>query len=130
VVHLLEPGRFRMARTEGERLHRSPKIRELFPAHIQTRVVVSHTRPNVILGVLHPLNTEPGAAGLGLVNQGGTLHVHGLLFLNRSCWAHIVRAVACVRDSKERDLPTVEELEALDGRRPPEDLILPRPSGT
>ena len=62
--------------------------------------------------------------GLGYVNQGATLSVDGMLFVNRSSWAHAVDAAARLLDVPRGDLLTDEELAALDHRRSPEGVII------
>src|SRR4030067_856868 len=59
VVYMLEPGRFRRPRSNGESAHTAPsRLREdLYPDSVQTRVFVTHTRPEVVIGTLQPLNT-------------------------------------------------------------------------
>jgi phosphoketolase len=118
VVYMLEPGRFRAPRTTSEAAHAaSPDlIARLYPSGIAPRVFVTHTRPEVILGTLHPLHTGAATAGLGFINRGGTLDVGGMLFVNRCTWAHIVRTVARLLMLDESSLLTDEERSALDGR--------------
>lgn len=51
---------------------------------VPARIFVPHTRPEVLSGVLPPLNTRRDqTADLGFINQGGTLNVLGMLFVNR-----------------------------------------------
>ncbi|MGH2359539.1 MAG: xylulose 5-phosphate 3-epimerase, partial [bacterium] len=90
VAYLLEPGRFRNPRNEGERAHQASAnlISRLFPGPLPARLFVTHTRPEPILGVVGPLHTGPRTSGLGYVNQGGTLSTPGMLFVNRSSWSH------------------------------------------
>ena len=59
VVYMLEPGRFRAPRSEGERSHAaSADARSrLYPESAPARVFVSHTRPEPLLGTLQPLHT-------------------------------------------------------------------------
>jgi hypothetical protein len=87
-------------------------------------LVVSHTRPETMLGLLAPLHTGPRCAALGFVNVGGTLDIDGMLFVNRCSWAHCVDAVAGLLGIERRRLLEVEELEALDGQRSPEGVIV------
>jgi phosphoketolase len=126
VVYMLEPGRFRAPRSEGEGAHAAPaELRdELYPDDIPARVFVTHTRPEPLLGTLKPLNTGQRTAGLGFINHGGTLSVAGLLFVNRCSWAHVLAEAAQALDLPREDVLTAEELAALDGKASPEGVIV------
>jgi len=127
VVCMMEPGRFRNPRTEGERAHAAPDdLRaELYPQSVPARVFVTHTRPEPLLGVLQPLHTGgENTAGLGFLGQGGTLTVPGMLFVNRCTWAHVLLEAARVLGLSREDLLTGDELAAVDGRVCPEGLII------
>ena len=126
VVYMLEPGRFRAARSEGERAHvATAALRaELYPEEVPARVFVTHTRPEPLLGTLQPLNTGGRTAGLGFVNHSGTLNVAGLLFVNRCSWAHVLAETARVLDLPREGVLTPEELAALDGKASPEGVIV------
>jgi len=126
VVYMLEPGRFRAPRSNGERLHAVPTdIRnKLYPDSTVARIFVTHTRPEVILGVLQPLNTGGLTAALGFIARGGTLTPHGLLFINRCTWAHILEKTACILGISREDLLAPEEQAALDGQASPEGVII------
>jgi phosphoketolase len=125
VVCMLEPGRFRAPRSEGERAHAAPAERrgELYPDGVPARIFVTHTRPEPLLGALQPLNTGQHTAGLGFVNHGGTLSVAGMMFVNRCSWAHVVDESARLLELSRQDLLTGEELAALDGRASPEGVL-------
>ncbi len=131
VVSLLEPGRFRRPRSEREAAHAAPAALqgELFPEQAPHRVFLCHSRPEPMLGALGPLCTGPRTAGLGYISRGGTLTVEGLLFRNECSWAHVLRALARVRGTDEALLLGPEERDALDGRRSPEGIVIPRPRG-
>ena len=126
VVYMLEPGRFRAARSEGERAHvATAALRaELYPDDVPARVFVTHTRPEPLLGTLQPLNTGERTSGLGFVNHGGTLSVGGLLFVNRCSWAHILAESTRVLGLPREDVLTREELAALDGKASPEGVVV------
>ena len=127
VVYMLEPGRFRAPRSEGERAHAAPDelAAGLYPDSAPARIFVTHTRPEPLIGVLQPLNTgSRQTAGLGFVGQGGTLTVPGMRFLNRSTWAHILLEAARVLDQPREDFLTPEELAAVDGRASPEAVVV------
>ncbi|MDP2248413.1 MAG: xylulose 5-phosphate 3-epimerase, partial [Nitrosomonadales bacterium] len=59
VNYLIEPGRFRHARGRRELNYCAPiELRlALFPEHISTRVFVCHTHPEVMSGILRPVDT-------------------------------------------------------------------------
>jgi len=131
VAYLLEPGRFRHPRHEGERAHQaSPALVErLFPSTIHARVFLTHTRPEAILGVVGPLHTGPRTRGLGYINQGGTLNTPGLFFLNRCSWAHVLAEAAELLEVPRARLLSAEEIQALDGQRSPHGVIIPEVEG-
>ena len=126
VNYLLEPGRFRAPRSSREATHAaSPDVTAaLFPDTVRARLFVVHTRPEALLGALGPLHTGPDTVGLGFINQGGTLNVRGMLFVNRSTWAHGLDRTAALLGLAREELLTAEEIEALDGRRSPDDVIV------
>jgi hypothetical protein len=80
-----------------------------------------------MLGVLAPLVTGRATTALGYVGAGGTLDVAGLLFVNRSTWAHVVRAAARVVDADEAGWLDPRERAALDGGLNPTGIIVPPP---
>ncbi|MDC0835628.1 hypothetical protein POG22_21930 [Geitlerinema sp. CS-897] len=126
VVYLLEPGRFRTPRDAGEleRVARGSLRDELYPESVKARVFLSHTRPEPMLGILKPLDTgSDRTAALGFVNQGGTLNNQGMLFINRSTWAHVLAETARVLQRPREDFLTSEEREAIAGKRNPEGVI-------
>jgi phosphoketolase len=126
VVYMLEPGRFRAPRSEGERAHAADAgLRaRLYPDRVRARLFVSHTRPEVMLGVLSPLHTGPATAALGFVGAGGTLSIAGMLFVNRASWAHIVAACARLLDERREAWLSAEELAALDLRASPHGCVI------
>jgi phosphoketolase len=126
VVYMLEPGRYREPRSDGEREHCAPAtIREqLYPDSIPVRVFLCHTRPETMLGVLKPLHTGSPTKGIGFFNEGGTLNTSGMLFVNRSSWAHVVETTAALLEIRATDLLTSEELQALHGDLSPEGVIV------
>ena len=127
VVYMLEPGRFRAPRSDGERAHAAlAELRaDLYPEAVPARVFVTHTRPEPLLGVIQPLNTGGDrTVALGYVAQGGTLTVPGMLFVNRCTWAHTLAAAASVLGLPREELLTPQELAALDGKASPEGVIV------
>ncbi|MCC2626506.1 MAG: D-xylulose 5-phosphate/D-fructose 6-phosphate phosphoketolase [Thermomicrobiales bacterium] len=127
VLCLLEPGRFRAARSISEQAHRaSPEvIARLFPNKVPLRLFVTHTRPETILGLLGPLHTGADTAGLGYINHGGTLSTPGMLFVNRCSWAHCVQEAARLLHLSEGEVLSLDERHALDGQRSPHGVIVP-----
>ncbi|MBI2860375.1 MAG: xylulose 5-phosphate 3-epimerase [Chloroflexi bacterium] len=125
VVYMLEPGRFRAPRSQGERQHAaSPElVSELYPEQVYARLFVTHTRPDIMLGVLQPLCTGRHTSGLGFVVQGGTLTTPGMLFANRCTWAHVLTESARLLEIPEEGLLTERELAALHGRLSPEGVV-------
>ena len=126
VVYMLEPGRFRAPRNAGEHAHAAPEALRmaLYPDDVLARVFVSHTRPEALLGVLHPLHTGPHTAALGFINQGGTLNTAGMLFVNRCTWVHIVAEVARLLDLAQEDLLSLEERATLEGKQAPAGIVM------
>lgn len=126
VVYMLEPGRFRTPRSEGERQHIAPEElkKELYPDGVKARLFVTHTRPETMLGVLQPLNTGENTAALGFISQGGTLLASGMLFVNRCTWAHILGEASRLLGMAPNELLSADELLALNGRKSPEGIII------
>ncbi len=126
VVYMLEPGRFRAPRSDGEQEHAVPAevTASLYPASVTPRIFVTHTRPEPLLGVLQPLHMGCNTTrGLGYIGKGGTLTVPGMLFVNRCTWAHVVAEAARILGVPEGDLLTPEELTAMNGKATPEGII-------
>jgi len=126
VCYLLEPGRFRVPRSDAEAAHRAAPtvVQRLFPSDATARLFLTHTRPEVILGLLGPLHTGPRTSGLGYTNQGGTLNTSGLLFVNHCTWAHVLAEVARLLELPRERLLGREELDALEGRASPHGVII------
>lgn len=115
VACVIEPGRLRLPRDEIEArvVWTDAEINAMFPAELP-RVIISHTRPEPMLGVLRRL--DGGRAytrALGYINHGGTLDTPGMLFANRCSWAHIVDAAAGVLDLAADGLLEADELAAV-----------------
>lgn len=129
VVYLAEPGRFREPRDSDEAryTHAETQVRTLFPTE-RPRVFLTHTRPEPFLGALRRVDTGPATTvALGFINRGGTLDVPGLLFANRSTWAHVVEAAARVLGMERASLLTEDELAAVSGTGEPATLLQPIP---
>ncbi len=126
LIYLLEPGRFRIARDEFEQnIQADPQVLDsLFPARVQQRVFMVHTRPEVILGHCRMLDLGPQrTVALGYVNQGGTLDTEGLLFANRCTWADSLAALARLSQRDPLEWLSAEEWAAIRGEGDPYDVI-------
>lgn len=116
VTVILEPGRFRQARDQIEKLFVADdeRVEQLFPSRLP-RVIVSHTRPEPMLGILRRLDAGPSLTrAVGFLNRGGTLDVFGMLFANRSTYGHIIDAAAAVMNRPRTDFLTGPEICAID----------------
>ena len=98
ITVVVEPGRLRIPRTNL----RPPScsvtnpLQALFPPHLP-RVLISHTRPEPMLGVLRRIDSGPSKTrALGYINHGGTLDVAGMLIANRCTWVDAIYAAAQV----------------------------------
>jgi hypothetical protein len=89
---------------------------------VPARVFLTHTRPEPLLGTVAPVATDRTRA-LGFLNQGGTLSVESMLFVNRATWAHCVEAVAAVAGLPRADLLTDDEIAALEHRAVPDGIL-------
>lgn len=84
VVAIIEPGKFRLPRDKSEEAYvlSDEQITDAIP-FVQKRVVVSHTRPEIITGILRRLDTGYHHTKiLGYSNHGGTLDILGMLMAN------------------------------------------------
>lgn len=116
INYMLEPARFR----GGARVQPA-----LYPPEVKARLFVTHTRPEPLLGALHPLNTgAEQTRALGFIGQGGTLNTKGMLFVNRCSWAHILLETACLLRMPREQLLSAEEIAALDGKISPHGIIV------
>ncbi|WP_203299434.1 xylulose 5-phosphate 3-epimerase [Marinobacter sediminum] len=123
LVYLQEPGRCREPRDTLEAKHclSGPELERLFPLRFTRRVALTHMRPEVFRGHLHPLFPNPLTSRvLGYRNRGGTLNEAGMLFTNRCSWAHALVACAQTLDSPASHWLSSEELAATEGRGDPE----------
>lgn len=121
VAAVIEPGRLRVPRDPIEAAAMTPRhrITEAFPPALP-RVLVSHTRPESMLGVLRPLDGGPHLTRAhGYLNRGGTLDLFGMLFANRCTWAHLVQSAADLVGLDHETLLTGAELAAVEGTGDP-----------
>jgi phosphoketolase len=125
-VYMLEPGRFRSPRTDGEQAHSAPEnLRtSLYPDGAAACLFVSHTRPETMLGVLQALRDGRRAAGLGFINHGGTLDVGGMLFVNRCTWAHVLVESARLLRIDDTELLSDREADAINGKASPHGVVI------
>lgn len=127
VTVVLEPTRFRMPRDRIETAFAATDdaVQALFP-DAMPRVIVSHTRPEPMIGLLRRLDGGPQrTTARGYISRGGTLDVPGMLFANRSSWAHLLDAAARLKGWNRSDLLRPEEIAAVDGHGNPADLAHP-----
>ncbi len=126
LVYMQEPGRFRVARDEREEAVLTPVevVDELFPSFVDTRVFLTHVRPEVHAGTVWPLLSDPVLSPvLGYINHGGTLDENGMLFANRCTWAHALSAVAGAYSELPDELLTTDEMAAVAGQGDPAALF-------
>ncbi|MBI43121.1 xylulose 5-phosphate 3-epimerase [Marinobacter lutaoensis] len=122
LVYLQDPGRFRQARDAWEAPFCATEFERerLFPHRMQRRVAVTHLRPEVFRGHLHPLFPDPAHSRvLGYGNRGGTLNEAGLLFANGCSWGHILLACAAALETAPEVWLSAPEREAVGGHGDP-----------
>lgn len=122
VTYVLEPGRFRLPRDAMEAAAVVPDrdVDRFFPPEVRGRVILTHTRPEPMAGLLRRLDTGPASTRvLGYISRGGTLDVAGMLFANRSTWAHAVAAAAQALQIPLLRVLTPGEIDAIEGRGDP-----------
>jgi phosphoketolase len=125
VTVILEPGRLRMPRDTVEAAWAVDDVtlNALFPPSLP-RVILSHTRPEPMLGILRRIDSGPvKTRALGYINRGGTLDVPGMLFANGCTWAHVVDAAALVVGWRRETLLDHAQRAALDGTGEPNCLL-------
>lgn len=121
VTALIEPGRLRVPRDaiEGRFVLSSEEIEHLCPRRLP-RIVITHTRPEPMIGVLRRIDPGPDRLrALGYRNRGGTLDAGGMLFANGCTWAHIVKVAGDLIGCDVEGLLTPDEIGALAGRGDP-----------
>lgn len=124
LVVMLEPGRFRYPRDreEAEAMTATTTRQAIF-GEATLRLLVSHTRPEPLIGVLQPLMAGARLHGLGYINRGGTLDASGMLYANRCSWLHVLAELARLQELPAALWLTPEELAALRGDIDPLPLI-------
>ncbi len=131
VTALLEPGRFRAPRDEIEARHTAStaELEEIFPERLP-RLILTHTRPEPMLGLLRRLDGGPRRTrALGYLSRGGTLDTPGMLFANRCTWAHAAVACADLLGDAAGVL-TPGEMAAVRGEAHPRILQVSPPEGS
>jgi phosphoketolase len=121
LVYLAEPARLRTPRDDLEAMQvlEDDAVAAIFPPGVP-RVFITHTRPEPFLGVLRRIDTGPATTeALGFINRGGTLDIDGMLFANRTTWAHIVAAAGRVISLHASGLLDAGELAAIAGQADP-----------
>ena len=124
VTLILEPGKFRAGRDAIERsfVATDEAIQSLFPA-LMPRVLLSHTRPEPMTGLLRRLDGGPERfSALGYISRGGTFDVQGMLFANRCTWAHAVEAASILLAKPTHEFLSVDERAAIEERGNPAHL--------
>lgn len=124
VTALCEPGRFRAPRDplEAAFTANEKETNAWFPPNLP-RLIVTHTRPEPMQGLLRRLDGGPTRTRTcGYISRGGTLDVSGMLFANRCSWAHLIDAAAPLVGWWRDDLLALEERNAIDGRGDPAAL--------
>lgn len=124
VTAISEPGRFRTPRDPIEAAFTASdeNLAALFPPGIP-RLIVSHTRPEPMLGLLRRLDSGPRTtAARGYISRGGTLDVPGMLFANRCTWAHLIDAAVPLTGWSRDDLLAPDEQDAVEGRGDPANI--------
>jgi len=125
---VLEPGRLRMPRDalEASAVLSAAELDCAFPRALP-RVLVTHTRPEPMQGLLRRIDPGPAAMiALGYISRGGTLDVPGMLLANRCTWVHVVEAAAKVAGRELGSVLSDAERAALAGRASPRALLSPQ----
>ncbi len=121
---ILEPGRLRAPRDEIEAAF-TISVDELaaaFPRQLP-RVLVTHTRPEPMQGLLRRLDGGPDRmSALGYIGRGGTFDVFGMLFANRCTWAHVVETATHLLGEAPGAFLQPPELMALNAKANPRTL--------
>ena len=110
VTAVIEPGRLRAPRDDLEAAFvlDDKALRMLFPPDMP-RVLLCHTRPEPMLGVLRRIDAGPARTrALGYINRGGTLDVNGMLRANRCLWQDAIHAAADVTGWSDTRRPLSE----------------------
>lgn len=126
VIVVLEPSRFRIPRDAREAgyVASAKMVENLFPDAVKARIFVTHTPPEPFCGLVRPLDTgRKYSRFLGFLDRGGTLDTNGMLFANRSTWAHVLAASAEATGRAVEEFLTPAEREAVSGLRAPAGVL-------
>lgn len=125
ISYIFEPGKFRNPRNDGEAKHIANEViqKNILPDSVKNLLIVCHAHPEVAIGTLQPLWQGKNVSALGFINQGGTLNVDGMMFVNKCSWAHILQQVEKISDMKI-NLLNDQEKQALSGKISPENIII------
>ena len=125
VIYLFEPRRFAEPRDREEREQCvTDAVRgEFYPPSVQPRLYVTHTRAGRIQGLLQVIDTGPKTLALGYRNEGGTLNIDGMLWVNHQSWAHVLHYGAKLLGTPREKLLSADEMAAIDGARSPNGVI-------
>lgn len=125
VSYLFEPGKFRFPRNLGESRVIAPIeiFSEIVSDRTESILIVSHTRPEVMLGTLQPLWEGRLVKSLGFINRGGTLGIDEMSFVNNCSWAHILFEAAKLLKICAKDLLSNKELDSIKGLHSPDGII-------
>jgi phosphoketolase len=126
VSYIIEPGKFRKARNIAEEAHLAGKeiVENILPAKVKNVVLMTHNRPELLAGMLSPLWQARNYSTLGFINEGGTLNVPGMLFVNKCSWAHAVVEGAELLAKPLSKLFSEKEIKALTGKLSPVGIII------
>lgn len=126
VICVQEPARFRSPRDvhEAVAIADSAEREAIFSKNITTRIFLTHTRPEIIPGLLRDLDLGvQHTSVLGYINHGGTLDTNGMLYANRCTWAHVVAEVVRLQNLVLGDFLSAEEVSAVQGGGDPYAVI-------
>ncbi|MCM8830681.1 MAG: xylulose 5-phosphate 3-epimerase [Candidatus Omnitrophica bacterium] len=125
VIYLFEPSRFSKPKDNFEEkiIHQQNILDDLYPASAFARLFVTHMRPDRIQGLLQSVITGKKNLALGYINEGGTLPIDGMLFVNRQSWAHCVEAVARLLEIPRDTLLSDKEIACIDNQESPYRII-------
>jgi phosphoketolase len=124
VTAVMEPARLRTPRDliEASVTASPAELNLAFPPGLP-RVLVTHTRPEPMQGLLRRIDPGPDRMlSLGYIGHGGTLDVFGMQFANHCTWGHIVEAAAKVLKAPDSDLLDPCEATAIAGKTNPRAL--------
>lgn len=124
VTCIVEPGRLRAPRDafEAAFVLADDALEALFPPGVP-RLLVTHTRPEPLVGVLRRLDGGPERLRAhGYLSRGGTLDAAGMLFANRCTWAHLAVSAAALLRTDAGEILTPDEAAAVAGVGDPQAL--------